>query len=74
MLKRLWAGWMRLAVVIGNFNSRVVLTVFYTVIVFPFGLVMRLFGDPLAIRQRRDSSWTPIQNPTRSIADGRRQF
>ena len=65
---------MRIALVIGDFNSRVVLTLFYAIVVLPFGLVVRIFGDPLAIRQKRSSSWTDIQHPTRTIEEGRRQF
>ena len=65
---------MRISMVIGNFNSRVVLTIFYAVVVLPFGLVVRIFGDPLAIRGNRSSAWTDTQHPTRTIEEGRKQF
>ena len=74
MFKRAWKQWMRIALVIGNFNNRVVLTLFYATVVLPFGLVVRLFGDPLAIRRKRSSAWTDIEHPTRTIEEGRRQF
>ena len=74
MFKRAWKQWMRIAMVIGNFNSRVFLTVFYAIIVLPFGVIVRVFGDPLKIKGRRSSTWSDIQNPTRSIEDGRKQF
>ena len=74
MLRRLWNQWMRIAMVIGNFNSRVVLTIFYGIIVLPFGLAVRMFGDPLAIKRKRTSGWTNVKNPTHTIEEGRRQF
>jgi hypothetical protein len=40
-LKRMWHAWKRIAHKIGNFQARVLLTVFYAVLVFPFGMVKR---------------------------------
>jgi hypothetical protein len=51
-LKRLWAGWTRLAHKIGNFQARVLLTVLYALLVLPFGVAARLFGDSLRIKER----------------------
>ncbi|MGA8150823.1 MAG: hypothetical protein WB952_07730 [Terriglobales bacterium] len=51
-LKRLWQGWKRIAKKIGNFQSRVLLTIFYFTIVLPFGVAARLFSDPLRIKKR----------------------
>jgi hypothetical protein len=46
MLKRLWQAWKELAHRIGNFQARVVLTIFYALLA-PFGVGTRLFSDPL---------------------------
>jgi hypothetical protein len=51
-LKRLWEGWKKIAHIIGNFQARVLLTIFYAVLVLPFGIAARLFSDPLRIKQR----------------------
>jgi len=51
-LKRLWKAWTRLAHTIGNFQARVILTILYAIVVLPFGLIVRLFSDPLRIRHR----------------------
>jgi hypothetical protein len=51
VLKRLWQAWKALAHKIGNFQARVILTVFYAVLVLPFGLAARLFADPLRIKK-----------------------
>jgi len=51
MLKRAWQAWKKLAHKIGDFQARVLLTIFYGVLVLPFGLAARLFSDPLRIKQ-----------------------
>jgi hypothetical protein len=56
MLKRAWQAWKRIAHKIGNFQARVLLTVFYGVIVLPFGLTAHWFSDPLRIK-RRPTQW-----------------
>jgi hypothetical protein len=51
LLKRLWEGWKRIGRKIGDFQARVLLTVFYAVLILPFGLAVRIFADPLRIRK-----------------------
>lgn len=51
LLKRAWAGWKKIAHKIGNFQARVLLTIFYGVLVLPFGLAARWFSDPLRIKK-----------------------
>lgn len=55
-LKRAWQAWKHIAHVIGNFQARLLLTIFYAVLVFPFGMAARLFSDPLRIK-RRPQQW-----------------
>jgi hypothetical protein len=50
MFKQARRSWKRVAHAIGNFQARILLTVFYGIIVFPFGIVARLFSDPLRIK------------------------
>jgi hypothetical protein len=61
VLKRAWTAWKAIAQKIGNFQARVILTVFYGVLVMPFGLAARLFSDPLRIK-RRPTEW--LDHPT----------
>ena len=52
--------WMRLAGVLGWFNSRVLLTALFAGVLTPFGIVMRMTGKDLLDRRRRpDSAWLP---------------
>jgi hypothetical protein len=50
-LKQAWEAWKKIAKVIGNFQARVILSVFYAILVLPFGLAVRLFADPLRIKK-----------------------
>lgn len=50
MLKKLWQAWKRIAGHIGDFQARVLLTIIYAVLVLPFGLAVRWFGDPLRMK------------------------
>jgi len=54
-LRRIWQGWTRLARKIGNFQARILLTIFYAIMVLPFGAFVRLFADPLRIKKRPES-------------------
>jgi hypothetical protein len=65
---------MKIAGVIGDFQSRVVLSLFYFLIVLPFGLVIRLFGDPLRIKKSRKSGWTEFATRTSSVEEAKKQF
>lgn len=53
-------AWMRLAVLLGHVNSRVLLTLMYYLVITPYGVVTRLVGrDPLRRRGRAsgESHW-----------------
>ena len=53
-------GWMRFGMVVGEFNARIILTVFYFLVIAPFGFALRLFvRDPLdrSLADRETSTW-----------------
>lgn len=50
--------WWRFATVLGWINSRVLLTVFFFIVLTPVGWVMRLAGRNPLRPARRDSNWT----------------
>jgi len=51
LLKRAWRCQKRFARQLGNFQARVLLTIFYFVLVLPFGLAVRLLADPLRAKK-----------------------
>ena len=65
-LRAFWRGFSRVMERVGNFQARVLLTVFYLVIAAPFGLGIRVFSDPLRLRDHHaPSAWVP-----RDLRDG----
>lgn len=68
------AWWMPIAERIGNFMNRVILSLFYFVIVLPFGLGVRLFSDPLQIKNKRSTVWTDFEARSENLDDARKQF
>ena len=72
MLKRAWQAWMRVAHKVGTFQARVLLTIFYVVLMFPFGIAARLFFDPLRIKHR-PTKWLDHPDENYNQAWARRQ-
>ncbi len=73
VLRRLWEGWKRFGRKMGDFQARVLLTVFYFVILAPFALVVRYKADPLGLN-RIGGGWHPVTRTGEPIDRARRQF
>jgi len=71
-LKKFWAGWTRVAKAIGNFQARVLLTLLYAIVLLPFGLMVRLFSDPLRIK-KRPNEWLPHPDEAMDMQWAKRQ-
>jgi len=71
-LKQVWSLWKRIAEAIGNVIGRLVLTVFYFTILAPFGLGVRSWSDPLAMKVRRDLKWVSREVDSPSLDKARR--
>ena len=57
LFRRLFEGWKRVARKIGDFQARLLLTLFYILIIGPFALVIRWRADPLGIKPRTRRGW-----------------
>jgi hypothetical protein len=55
--RRLWEGWKRVARRIGDVQARIMLTLFYAVIVSPFAMAVRALSDPM--RFGAPPAWLP---------------
>jgi hypothetical protein len=71
-LKAFWAAWTRIAKKIGTFQARVLLTVMYALLVWPFGLAVRWFADTLRTKHRPDH-WLPHPDEAGDMEWARRQ-
>lgn len=75
MLRRLWERWKIIAHKIGTFQSRVLLTVFYCLILAPFGIGVKLFANPLRLKGQSGSHWLERGEKTAASWEAaRRQF
>ena len=74
-MQRIWSAWKKFGQAIGDFVARVVLTAFYFTALVPFGIGVRLFGDPLRLKLPVDGAvWQSRDEVDASLAAGRRQF
>ena len=75
-LKRVWAGWKRIAGFIGRIQTRIILTVFYVVAAGPAWVLIRLFGkDMLDQRIGNDLNYWIDDLPSGDETErARRQF
>jgi len=72
-LRRAWAAWKRFGRKVGDFQARALLTIFYFVILAPFGLGIRA-ADPLGLR-RPAGGWRtrPAEPAGDALTRARRQ-
>ncbi len=66
MLKPLYLAWMKFGDVAGWVNTRIILFLLFFVVVFPVGLVMKIFGfDPLHRKAEPDAeSYRVVRSAT----------
>jgi hypothetical protein len=69
-------AWMRGALALGEFNSRVILTLLFYGILAPVGLVLRRFRDPLdrSMTEKRPTQWIRRERGPIDRARYERQF
>lgn len=79
IITKIWHTWKQVGQFMGDFVARIVLTIFYFTLFLPFGLAVRLFSDPLAIKQPRQSvifgdtsGWGECTTTNLSIDNARR--
>jgi hypothetical protein len=73
-LHLIWESWKKIAHKIGTFQSRVILTIFYFVILFPAGIVYSTFKDVLGIKKVRSSEWINKQSKNQTLEELRKQY
>jgi hypothetical protein len=72
ILRSFWNSWKKFGKFVGDIIGRLFLTIFYFTIFAPFGLGVRLFGDPLAIKKNHPVRWIKRTTRDLSLIDGRR--
>jgi hypothetical protein len=74
LVENVWYHWREFGQFLGNWLGRVVLTLFYFTVFVPFGLGVRLLGDPLHIKKQPEQLWRPRETGDQSLKDVLRQF
>lgn len=68
MIRKIWEAWKRIAKKIGDFNSRLILTLFYFIFVAPISILVKI-KDPLGIKKQKTQNWIPKQEPEGTAMD-----
>ena len=74
--KNIWEKWKIIAHKIGKFNTKVIVTIVYFLILSPIGALFRLFKwNPLdnSFHSGKNSNWRDVQNQNPDIESLKRQ-
>lgn len=73
--KNVWTRWKAIAHVIGTFQARAILTIFYFILLAPFALGLRWLADPLRLKRSAGPGWLPRPaGEDEALVVARRQF
>jgi hypothetical protein len=74
-LRCLWNKWKAVAHSIGLFQSRIILTLFYFIIMLPAGIVFSFFKNELGIKNKnRSTGWIGKKQQCQTLEEMRRQY
>ena len=75
LVKKLWQSWADFSRRMGNFQTRIVLSLFFFIVVSPFALAVKSFSDPLRLKYRNnDSHWLLKTETEADLEQFKRQF
>ncbi len=73
--KNLWEAWKSFSKRMGAFQSRMLLSFIFFTLIFPFALIVKIFSDPLNLKNRmRATHWQERKGPSSNLEDYKRQF
>lgn len=74
-MRRLWERWKQGTRKLGDLQARLILLLFYFLILGPFALAVRWGGDPLVIKAGASPGWRPrTERPGTPMTQARQQF
>jgi hypothetical protein len=76
LFRKLWHRWTGFSKRMGSFQSRVMLSFFFFILISPAALIIKIVGDPLSIKRKKamDTYWLPKMPSSTEIEEYRRQF
>lgn len=73
--KNLWTKWKEFSQKMGSFQSKIILSLFFFIFITPFALGVKLFSDPLRIKQSSTPTyWVPKKTAKNNMEEYRKQF
>jgi len=77
LLKKAWKGWKKIAHRIGRFQTMLLISLFYFLVIAPLGFLFRLFGwDPLetkGFKSSKQSNWKTFDSKSHEFESLKRQ-
>ena len=61
--RRVLEGWRRVGRAIGDVQARILLTLFYFLVLGPFACLLRALADPLSLKRGTPRGWRPRATP-----------
>lgn len=75
LVKALWQKWLPIAQAIGNFQTQLILTLFYLIILSPVGLLMRFLSDPLRLQPKNQrTNFQKWEHQKEDLGQARKQY
>jgi hypothetical protein len=69
-LKRAWQAWKSFGRKVGDFQARLILSIFYFMIIAPLALLVRFFSDPLSLKPSTVKGWIARPETQRTERQG----
>jgi len=73
LLRQVWNKWRAFGKAMGAIVAAVFMTVFYFTVAVPFGIGVRLFGDPLGAKPAKPE-WRAREQKEHTVEDARRLY
>ena len=71
----LWSRWKILALAVGTFQSRTLLSLFYFLVIPPFAAIIKIYADPLEMKKSHQANWHPKEARQEDLfQESKRQF
>lgn len=75
LLKTFWKHWKRFGKFLATIQMHIFLMVFYFLILWMIGLIVRIVSDPLNLKKdKRLSNYTPWTHPAETIEQANNQY
>jgi hypothetical protein len=74
IFRAIWLRWAHFSHRLGDFQGRLLMAFVYFLVVTPFGIGMRLFGDPLGRKKGAARGWHEFHNTSQTLDESMRQF